>query len=107
MVNVFLSGLRILRWLLDFWATVTPSMLGLTVVVYSGVVDTSCKERCPTQKDAIYAVVVVKINRDVRPRICFLRFNIDRHSGQHTTTLPTSMIRNGEQHEKMSNKVGA
>ena len=32
----------------------------------------------------------------------FLPFNIDRHSGQHTTTLPTSMFRNGEERGKKS-----
>jgi hypothetical protein len=65
--NVSLSGLRILRWLLDFWKTVAPYMLSLIDVVDSGEVDTSCHERYPTQKDAIYAVVVVKINCEVGP----------------------------------------
>jgi hypothetical protein len=67
--NVTLSGLRILRWLLNFWKTVVPYMLSLTVVVDSGKVDTSCQERYPTQKDAIYAVVVVKIDCDVGRRL--------------------------------------
>jgi hypothetical protein len=67
--NVTLLGLRSLRWLLDFWKTVAPYMLSLTVVVDSGEVDTSCHERYPTQKDAIYAAVVVEINCEVRPRL--------------------------------------
>jgi hypothetical protein len=68
--NVTLSGLRILRWLLDLWKTVAPHMLS-PIVVDSGVVETSCQERYPTQKDAIYAVVVVKIDRDVGPHSLF------------------------------------
>jgi len=43
-------------------------MLSLMVVADCGVVDTSCKDRYPTQEDAVYGVVVVKINRESGPR---------------------------------------
>jgi hypothetical protein len=58
--HVILSKLRIFRRLLGLWKTVAPYMLSLIVVADGGVVDTSCKERQPIQKDAIYAVVVLK-----------------------------------------------
>ena len=67
--NVTLLGLRILRRLLDFWKTVVPYMLSVTVVVDSGEVDRICQDRYPSQKDAIYAVVVAKINCEVGPRL--------------------------------------
>jgi len=81
--SVTLSGLTILRWLLDFWKTAAPYMLSLTDVVDSGKVDTSCHERYPTQKDAIYTVVVVKINCEVRP------------------CLPSTAVRGSTQHYRL------
>jgi hypothetical protein len=86
--NVTLSGLRNLRWLLDFWKTVVPYVLSLIVAVDRGKVDTSCQERYTTQKDAVYAVVVVKINCDVGLRLLFSR-------------LPSIVVRGSTQNDQL------